>query len=114
MLENGFVMNSVNAENGKKFHISKSEVKELMAQSDKLCLEYGLSVVEKSNEKPKAKNMSDREYRSAVKRESWKIRLEAVISNAMTITKSKEHFIMQITRLKGGYNFIFKKHLADT
>ena len=89
-----FVMNSVNAENGKKFHINESEVEELMEQSDKLCLEYGLSVVEKSNEKPKAKNMSDREYRSAVKRESWKIRLEAVISNAMTIAKSKEHFIM--------------------
>lgn len=89
-----FVMNSVNAENGKKFHITENEVTELMEQSDKLCLEYGLSVVEKSNEKPKAKNMSDREYHSAVKRESWKIRLEAVISNAMTIAKSKEHFIM--------------------
>ena len=91
-----FVMNSVNAENGKKFHINESEVEELMTQSDKLCLEYGLSVVEKSNAKPKAKNMSDREYRSAVKRESWKIRLEAVISNAMTIAKSKEHFIMLV------------------
>ena len=89
-----FVMNSVNAENGKKFHITENEVTKLMEQSDKLCLEYGLSVVEKSNEKPKAKNMSDREYRSAVKRESWKIRLEAVISNAMTVAKSKEHFIM--------------------
>ena len=89
-----FVMNSVNAENGKKFHIFESEVEELMLRSDKLCLEYGLSVVEKSNGKTKAKNMSDREYRSAVKRESWKIRLEAVISNAMTIAKSKEHFIM--------------------
>lgn len=89
-----FVMNSVNAENGKKFHITENEVTELMTQSDKLCLEYGLSVVEKSNEKPKAKNMSDREYRSAVKRESWKIKLEAVISNAMTVAKSKEHFIM--------------------
>ncbi len=89
-----FVMNSVNAENGEKFHISENEVEELMLKSDKLCLEYGLSVVEKSNEKPKSKNMSDREYRSAVKRESWKIRLEAVISNAMTIAKSKEHFIM--------------------
>ena len=89
-----FVMNSVNAENGKKFHINESEVEELMLMSDKLCLEYGLSVVEKSNAKPKAKNMSDREYRSAVKRESWKIRLEAVISNAMTTAKSKEQFIM--------------------
>ena len=89
-----FVMNSVNAESGKKFHISENDVEELMAQSDKLCIEYGLSVVPKATEKPKSKNMSDREYRSAVKRESWKLRLEATIANAMTLAKSKEHFIM--------------------
>lgn len=89
-----FVMNSVNAENGKKFHISENDVEELMAQSDKLCMEHGLSVVPKSSGKPKAKNMSDREYRSAAKRESWKLRLEATIANAMKIAKSKEHFIM--------------------
>ena len=89
-----FVMNSVNAESGKKFHINESDVEELMNQSDKLCLEYGLSVVPKTTDKPKSKNMSDREYRSAVKRESWKLRLEATIANAMKIAKSKEHFIM--------------------
>lgn len=88
-----FVMNSVNAENGKKFHISENEIEELMNRSDKLCVEYGLSVVPKTTNKPKSKNMSDREYRSAVKRESWKLRLEATIANAMTIAKSKEHFI---------------------
>ncbi|MBQ2944310.1 MAG: relaxase/mobilization nuclease domain-containing protein [Ruminococcus sp.] len=89
-----FVMNSVNAESGKKFHISGSDVEELMNQSDKLCMEYGLSVVAKTTGKPKSKNMSDREYRSAVKRESWKLRLEATIANAMALVKSKEHFIM--------------------
>ena len=89
-----FVMNSVNAESGKKFHISENDIEELMNQSDKLCMEYGLSVVPKTTEKPKSKNMSDREYRSAVKRESWKLRLEATIANAMRIAKSKNHFIM--------------------
>ncbi len=89
-----FVMNSVNAESGKKFHISENEIEELMNQSDKLCVEYGLSVVPKTTNKPKSKNMSDREYRSAIKRESWKLRLEATIANAMKMAKSKEHFIM--------------------
>ena len=89
-----FVMNSVNAEKGKKFHISENEIENLMEQSDKLCMEYGLSVVPKTTDKPKSKNMSDREYRSAVKRESWKLRLEATIANAMKIAKSKNHFIM--------------------
>ncbi len=89
-----FVMNSVNAESGKKFHITESEVEMLMQKSDALCLEYGLSVLKPKPTTERAKPMNDREYRSAEKGESWKIRLEAVISNAMKIVASKEHFIM--------------------
>jgi len=89
-----FVMNSVNAESGKKFHISESEVEMLMQKSDALCLEYGLSVLKPKPTTERAKPMNDREYRSAEKGESWKIRLEAVISTAMQTASSKEHFIM--------------------
>lgn len=89
-----FVMNSVNAESGKKFHISESEVEMLMKKSDALCLEYGLSVLKPKPSTERAKPMNDREYRSAEKGESWKIRLEAVISTAMQTASSKEHFIM--------------------
>ena len=89
-----FVMNSVNAESGKKFHISESEVEMLMQKSDALCREYGLSVLKPKPPTERAKPMNDREYRSAEKGESWKIRLEAVISNAMKIASSKKHFIM--------------------
>ena len=89
-----FVMNSVNAESGKKFHISESEVGMLMQKSDALCREYGLSVLKPKPPTERAKPMNDREYRSAEKGESWKIRLEAVISNAMKIASSKKHFIM--------------------
>ena len=89
-----FVMNSVNAESSKKFHISENEVEMLMQKSDALCREYGLSVLKPKSPTERAKPMNDREYRSAEKGESWKIRLEAVISNAMKIAESKEHFIM--------------------
>lgn len=89
-----FVINSVNAESGKKFHISESEIEMLMQKSDALCREYGLSVLKPKSPTERAKPMNDREYRSAEKGESWKIRLEAVISNAMKIAESKEHFIM--------------------
>ena len=89
-----FIMNSVNADSGKKFHITESEVETLMQKSDALCLEYGLSVLKPKPPSERAKPMNDREYRSAEKGESWKIRLEAVISNAMKIAASKEHFIM--------------------
>lgn len=88
-----FVMNSVNAESGRKFHISESEVEMLMQKSDALCLEYGLSVLKPKPTTERAKPMNDREYRSAEKGESWKIRLEAVISNAMQTAASKDHFI---------------------
>ncbi|MGN0456898.1 MAG: relaxase/mobilization nuclease domain-containing protein [Acutalibacteraceae bacterium] len=88
-----FVMNSVNAETGKKFHISESEVEKLMQVSDNICREYGLSIVNPKPSSERAKPMSDREYRSAEKGESWKIQLEAVISNAMQTAASKEHFI---------------------
>lgn len=89
-----FVMNSLNADTGKKFHISENEVEMLMRISDNICREYGLSVIEPKPVTERAKPMSDREYRSAESGQSWKIRLEAVICNAMQIAPSKEHFIM--------------------
>lgn len=89
-----FVMNSVNAESGMKFHSNESDIKMLMKKSDALCREYGLSVIEQTSSTEKGKPMSDREYRSAEKGENWKIRLEAVISNTMQTAASKEHFIM--------------------
>ena len=65
-----------------------------MQKSDALCFEYGLSILKPNPPTERAKPMNDREYRSAEKGESWKIRLEAVISTAMQTAGSKEHFIM--------------------
>ena len=89
-----FVLNSVNAESGKKFHISEKDVEVLMKVSDNICRENGLSVIEPAPKSERAKPMSDREYRSAENGQSWKIRLEATISNVMQSASSKEHFIM--------------------
>ena len=89
-----FVLNSVNAETGRKFHISEKDVEVLMKVSDNICREYGLSVIEPAPKSERAKPMSDREYRSAENGQSWKIRLEATISNVMQTASSKEHFIM--------------------
>ena len=88
-----FVMNSVNAETGKKFHITEREIEMLMQASDKICREYDLSILNPKSSSERVKPMSDREYRSAEKGESWKIQLEAVISNAMKTAASREHFI---------------------
>ena len=92
------VINSVNAENGYKYHSDNNEIQRLRDSSDKLCLEYGLSVIETAPSK--TKGMSSREYRAADKGQSWKLDLAMVIDEAMCYAVSKEHFI-QLMELEG-------------
>lgn len=88
-----FVMNSVNTETGKKFHINENEIELLMKESDRIIREYGLSVLPSQPKKQKVKPMSDREYRSADNGQSWKLRLAMVIDEVMLQAVSREHFI---------------------
>ena len=86
-----FVVNSVSAETGKKYHSDKDEIQRLRATSDELCRAYGLSVV-----KPKprtVKPMSEKEYRVAERGESRKLRLAIQIDDAMKHAGSREAFI---------------------
>lgn len=87
-----FVMNSVNADSGKKFHISEPEVEMLMKESDHIIQQYGLSILI-PQEKESVKPMSDREYRSADNGQSWKLRLAMAIDDAMVLAVSKAHFM---------------------
>lgn len=86
-----FVINSVNSEKGYKYHSDNKEIQRLRDSSDKLCLEYGLSVIESAPSK--VKGMSAREYRSADKGQSWKLDLAMAIDEAMCYAVSREHFI---------------------
>lgn len=88
-----FVMNSVNTETGKKFHINENEVEMLMKESDRIIQHYGLSVLPSQPKKQKVKPMSDREYRSADNGQSWKLHLAMMIDDAMLQAISREHFI---------------------
>ena len=86
-----FVVNSVNAETGLKFHSDNHEIQRLRDASDRLCVEYGFSVaVPKSK---KVKGMSTAEYHVAEKGQSWKLDLAMAIDEAMRYAVSKEHFI---------------------
>ena len=93
-----FVINSVNAENGYKYHPDNHEIQRLRESSDKLCLEYGLSVIESAPSK--VNGMSSREYRSADKGQSWKLDLAMAIDEAMRCAVSREHFI-ELMELEG-------------
>ena len=87
-----FIVNSVCYGTGKMLRQGPSTLKNLRALSDELCMKYGLSVLEKQQPK-KAKGMSSREYRSAVKGESWKFRLMNTIDQCMRYASTKEEFI---------------------
>lgn len=86
-----FVINSVNFENGKKLRQNPNTLNSLRALSDEICRHHNLSTLE-----PYSKDgmkISTREYRTAVKGQSWKFKLMNDIDKAMNISGSKEDFI---------------------
>lgn len=52
-LHNHFVVNSVSFRDGLRYHRSKKDYQDMRNLSDKLCREYGLSVIEKPEKKAK-------------------------------------------------------------
>ena len=86
-----FIINSVNSDTGNKYHADKDEIQKLRNASDKLCLEYGLTVVVPIRRD--VKPMSAAEYRSADKCQSWKVALAIAIDDAMQYARSKQNFI---------------------
>lgn len=87
------VFNSVSFTDGKKYCSNTESVKALMKLSDEICIKYGVPVLEKPVFKKESDTMSDREYRCAVKGESYKLALMYVIDEMMKKAKSKQHFI---------------------
>lgn len=74
---NHFVVNSVNCETGLKIQINEKGLEELRNYSDKMCQRFGIETL-KPYVKPKQKSPSHREYRAAMKGESWKFALMAM------------------------------------
>lgn len=86
------VFNSVSFEDGRKYHSDKQSVEQLMKLSDEICQRYGVQTIEKQKREQKKDVLSDREYRSAVKGESWKFQLMSTITEVMKKAKSKKQF----------------------
>ncbi|MBP3746082.1 MAG: relaxase/mobilization nuclease domain-containing protein [Ruminococcus sp.] len=87
-----FVFNSVSFEDGKKYHSNKETVEELMKLSDEICQRYGVHVLDAPKKKMNIDYLSDREYRSAKKGESFKWELMNVINQVMKQAKSRKQF----------------------
>ena len=98
------VFNSVSFQTGNKYHSNKDSVLKLMQLSDEICERYGVSTLDDPKEKMKENKvtvMSDREYRSAVKGESVKLRLIYSITESMKQAKSKKHFCFLMKKSYG-------------
>lgn len=93
-----FVINSVNFETGMKYHSDQQSIHALWDASDKLCLQYGLSVIKRKQ--TNEHRMNDREYRAYMRGNSWKMALEIAIDDCMTLAYNREHF-MQLMEWRG-------------
>ena len=85
------VINSVNFETGKKLHMAKEQLQELMRRNDAICQEMGLPVFDAPTQQ--ARGMSGAEYHTALKGQSWKLRLMNTIDECMKYSADKDAFV---------------------
>ena len=85
------VINSVNFETGKKLHMAKEQIQELMRRNDAICQEMGLPVFEPTAQQ--ACGMSGTEYHTALKGQSWKLRLANTIDECMRYAADRYAFV---------------------
>lgn len=85
------VINSVNFETGKKLHMAKEQLQELMRRNDRICQEMGLPVFDAPTQQ--ARGMSGAEYHTALKGQSWKLRLMNTIDACMKYAADKDAFV---------------------
>jgi len=86
------VVNSVSFKDGKKYHSDRESVEQLMKLSDEICRRYGVHVLDAPKKKMNRDYLSDSEYRSAKRGESFKWELMNVINQVMKQAKSKKQF----------------------
>ena len=85
------VINSVNFDTGKKLHMAKEQIQELMWRNDMICQEMGLPVFDAPTQQPRG--MSGAEYHTALKGQSWKLRLINTIDECMKYAADRDAFI---------------------
>ena len=87
------IINSVNFETGKKVHIADKQIQELRVRNDQICEELGLPKFQR-DEQRQSRGMSNAEYYTAVKGESWKFELMRVIDECMRCAGNREEFLI--------------------
>ena len=85
------IINSVNFETGKKLHMAKEQLQELMRRNDAICQEMGLPVFDVPTQQ--ARGMGGAEYHTALRGQSWKLRLMNTIDECMKYAVDKDSFV---------------------
>jgi len=94
-IHNHFVINTVNADTGLKWHKSRQDMQKLKEYSDEICREYGLSVIPWKNQERRAPG----EYRAEVRGTSWKNELRVAVRVCLQSSTSRTEFITNMNRL---------------
>ena len=95
------IINSVNFETGKKVHMADKQIQELRVCNDQICEELGLPKFQRDEQKH-SRGMSNAEYYTASKGESWKFELMRVIDECMRCAGNREEFLVLLR--SEGYN----------
>lgn len=110
-VHNHIIFNAVNYENFKTYETEKNRNKsgywKIRSINDKLCAEYGLSVIKNAE---KGKGKSHYEWQQFQQGSSWKSRLKSAIDDTIQSAKSFEDFLYKME--KRGYKFHDGKHIA--
>ena len=85
------VINSVNFESGKKLHMAKEQIQDLMRRNDMVCQEMGLPVFDAPTQQ--SRGMGGAEYHTALKGQSWKLRLMNTIDACMKYAADRDAFV---------------------
>jgi hypothetical protein len=89
---NHFIVNSVSHTSGKKLQFNEKDLNKLRQKSDEICSLHGLSILKPYEKQEKKHSLSQREYRAALRGNSWKFALMAAIDKAMALSHSKAEF----------------------
>ena len=87
------IINSVNFETGKKVHMADEQIQELRVRNDQICEELRLPKFQRDEQK-RSCGMSNAEYYTASKGESWKFELMRVIDECMRCAGNREEFLI--------------------
>lgn len=105
-IHNHAVINSTALDCTSKWNNKRNSYEEVRKISDKLCKEYGLSIVEK----PKEKGKSYKEWDAEKKGDSWKAKLKEAIDIALCNCNTFDEFLNSMR--SAGYEIKQNKHIS--